>query len=282
LLIQTAIGVPCGYDESAYLYEWQNPGWHLVWKDEFDTSESAHHLPRSIESVHLSSTGAPDYKGRLILSAGVFYGCASNWQNVYYGLWRVDQGASGPVVLAHEEQHAYHERFNSAIEANVSDGDALVEFYPASLDSGVHHRTAVRHFKIVGNEAIRTDPFALNVRGFVEEWLGASWNKAREWTAPERRDAIRPFHIQSDANGQFFGDYTGPSQHCRVATDLWQVGIDFSGPSSDKTTAEIYFLVRWLPPFRFRMVDAGSSPFQDCTEDDGDADIEYTLFSDTN
>jgi hypothetical protein len=34
LIVQSAIGIECGYDESAYIYSWSEKGWRRVWQNE--------------------------------------------------------------------------------------------------------------------------------------------------------------------------------------------------------------------------------------------------------
>lgn len=67
--------------------------------------------------------------------------------------------------------------------------------------------------------------------------------------------------------------------HCQ-RPDLWQVGIT---PADEKKNfepkPEVYFLVRWRPPYHFTMVGAADKPRADCNQPDPEADEWRTLFS---
>jgi len=63
--------------------------------------------------------------------------------------------------------------------------------------------------------------------------------------------------------------------HCTDSADLWQVAFN----PSDKKRGTIYFLIRWLPPYRFTMVRVSDQASPTCTEKDPAADDEFrTLF----
>lgn len=40
LALQTGVGIECGFDESAYLYRWQEGGWTRAWQNEQNTAAS--------------------------------------------------------------------------------------------------------------------------------------------------------------------------------------------------------------------------------------------------
>jgi hypothetical protein len=63
------------------------------------------------------------------------------------------------------------------------------------------------------------------------------------------------------------------TRHCQQHPDLWQVNIGAGDPQSD-----VYFLVRWRPPYRFTMVSVSAHLWPDCIEKDPAADETRTLF----
>jgi hypothetical protein len=63
---------------------------------------------------------------------------------------------------------------------------------------------------------------------------------------------------------------------CPNARDTWQVGINFEDRQPNPS---VYFLVRWRPPYQFRMINVSDRPWTECTEEDREADEEpRTLF----
>jgi hypothetical protein len=69
-------------------------------------------------------------------------------------------------------------------------------------------------------------------------------------------------------------EFQDPSMHCRATPDLWQVGLNLTPEPENPTTkpTQAYFLVRWRPPYRFRMVSINDGPSPGCTERDPRAD----------
>jgi hypothetical protein len=65
------------------------------------------------------------------------------------------------------------------------------------------------------------------------------------------------------------GEFLYPTMHCPKTPDVWQVGIDFTDSSdSIGTPQRIYFLVRWQPPFVFRLIEVSTHPSEACKEED--------------
>jgi hypothetical protein len=68
------------------------------------------------------------------------------------------------------------------------------------------------------------------------------------------------------------GEFSGATMHCQTP-DLWQVSFE---PESEPN---VYFLVRWLPPYHFTMTGVTDKPWPRCTQEDTHADEWRTLFS---
>jgi hypothetical protein len=97
LIVQTAVGILCGYDESAYIYSWSEEGWRRVWQNEQDNYEEKNYKPQILSEVLIS----PHNRGNsyLVLTLGFESWCSSNWHDAYYRVFRLgpDQEA-GPLV----------------------------------------------------------------------------------------------------------------------------------------------------------------------------------------
>jgi len=116
----------------------------------------------------------------------------------------------------------------------------------------------------------RVDPLALKPRDFVEEWITQDWREVFFWSESVNGRQMRDWHQK-----KVTGDFIYPTMHCPQSPDLWQVGIDLSNAQSQ----QVWFLVRWRPPYRFTMVNVSDQPSPACTEKDTNADDEYhTLF----
>src|SRR5580704_10972946 len=97
LIVRTAVGtgIRCGYDHSAYVYEWKGSRWQRFWENEQnDYSKDAYH-PQLLHAVHISDAGSDG--GRLILTLGTPAGCHGAFVPFYYRVWRI--GASGSTII---------------------------------------------------------------------------------------------------------------------------------------------------------------------------------------
>jgi hypothetical protein len=267
LILQTGIGIECGFDESAYLYAWSNEGWRRVWQTEQNTYKEKEYKPQTIRAVLISPHNKTnDY---LVLTLGTNPWCTSNWHSVYYRAFRLgpDPTAEPPINGA---EIAYLGN-DPAIEGSVTQNEVLVEYAVRSIDARVHNRQAIRHYSIDGGSVRRIDPLALSPRDFVDEWLTHDWREAAFWSESEHRRSALDWH--NKLHKEFVaGDFIYPTMHCSATPDLWQVGIDF------RDSTRNYFLVRWRPPFHFSMVNISDHPWPDCTAKDPQADEPRTRF----
>lgn len=274
LTLTTGVGIECGYDDSAYLYQWADTGggWHQIWESEQNTYTKDDYHPQNILSVKAAGSS-------LVLTLGVQPWCASNWHDVYYRVFRLGPNpVSKPIVDGAE--YAFE---GWSTEGAITEDEALVAFRVAAHDPAIHNRRAIRHFKIKGYVATRIDPIALSPRDFVEEWLSTNWLKhdwfgnAATWSETARRDELHRLHETVQLHPL---QAIPPTMHCRTAPDLWQVAFDMSDPPTefDKPPVGTYFLVRWRPPYKFSMVSISSKADARCTEPDpGSDDPQFTL-----
>jgi len=277
LTVITAVGIFCQYDMSAYAYQLVNGHWKRVWESEQDAAKD--YAPQHLIAVHVlqpfheGGESGPIY----VMTLGNEWGCASNWHSVYYRVWRVD--ASRTKLLIDGSGFAWLRTDLYAVGRIAQDGsdapvDVLVEFTESSVDAGVHAREAVGHFLIEGDKVRRVDPVALSPRDFVDEWLTQGWKASADWSGSP---ALESWHRRLHRD-DVFGDFIRPTTHCETP-DLWQVGFEPQDAERDfAPESDVYFLVRWRPPYHFTIFDINSEPWPDCTQEDPEADEWRTLF----
>jgi len=269
LVVQTAVGVDCGFDESAYLYRWSQGAWKRIWQSEQNLYTKDDYAVQTLHAVMVSPSlkeGTP-----LVLTLGSAPWCSSNWRAVYYRLWRTYPDGAEPKLLLDRTEPAYLGGHDIPIQGSVGRDDVLIEFTIGSMDSDLHSRQAVRHYSVQGDQVQRVAPIALSPRDFTEEWITNSWEQSKLWSQSSSLVVLQHEHDQalSDvSNGEF-----ERTRHCRTSPDLWQIGLNLS----EKNKGMVYFLVRWQPPYRFTMVRVQHQPSPSCTEDDR-ADEYRTLF----
>jgi hypothetical protein len=159
------------------------------------------------------------------------------------------------------------------IQGSISNGDVLIEYLRPSVDGGILAREGVFHYEIKHGQVKRTDPFGLGPRDFVDEWLKTDWLESSHWSEDRNRRAMLEWREKFDKE-DLHGEFLYPTMHCTGTSDLWQVGLELTDEwaSAKARTSQTYFLVRWRPPYQFRMVALNNLPFPDCTVKDPGAD----------
>lgn len=281
LIVTTGVGIICDHDESAYGYKRVDGHWKRVWETEQDDYAPGKYNPQTFAAVHVWQPIGDGHRDDppLVMTLGNEWGCASFWHDVYYRVWRVNP--SGSRLLIDRAEFAWL-RAGEYIVGSIGQDwvgksapvDVLIEFTERSVDGGVHNREAIRHFLIDGDNVRRVAPIALSPRDFVDEWLTQQWSESAAWSASP---ALLQWH--GKIHGDFVAGDFGDTMHCETP-DLWQV--DFAPSDVKKDFAkepDVYFLVRWSPPYRFTMVDVADKPWPLCKEVDAEADQWRTLFN---
>lgn len=247
LIIRTSVGIWCGYDDSAYAYEWTANRWRRIWESEQNNYTLNRYFPQVIFAVQVSPLERGG--GRLLLSLGAQPGCASAFQPVYYRVWRIGPGAK---LLLEKSEYANVGDYPPA-KGSVRPGDVRVELTLDGTGYGSSHQ-AVRHFTVRGNKPVQVDPIAPTQRDFVEEWLRAPW---AESAGRSESAALKTWH-QKLHREDGMGDFPGPTARCSSGPGLWQVSSHLhDGP-------ETYYLVRWLEAGHSSMAGVSERPYPDC------------------
>jgi len=262
LTFETAVGIWCGYDYSAYIYQWIANRWLRVWESEQDTYTEKEYVPQIIHAVHIS---APDRdEGRLILTLGSKPGCASAFQPIYYRVWRMKEHLPPQILL--QESEVANVGGDPPIRGKIGPDDVLVGFEVGGTGYGASHQAA-RHYEVRADTVKQVDPIATTPRDFVEEWLSLPWTQSasrsesaglKEWYSKVHRD-----------DGA--GDFPDPAVHCTDPA-LWEISTHLH------ESPEIYYLVRWQPPYQFVMGGVSDHPYPNCTERDPKGDEHPVLF----
>ncbi len=283
LIVTTGVGiVTCQYDESAYAYKFVNGRWQRVWESEQNDYSPKKYVPQHIVAVHVWQRWKDGHEDGppFVLTLGNEAWCTSSWHPVYYRLWRVDPSGAKPLIDASEQAWM---RMDTYVVGSIAQDprdenspvDVLIEFTERSIDGGVHSREAIRHFLIDGDQVRRVDPVALSPRDFVDEWLTRGWNESAGWSAsPVLQQWRRRLHADFVA-----GQFSGATMHCQTP-DLWQVTLEpWNAKKNFEPEPDVYFLIRWRPPYRFTMVNVSDKPWPRCNQEDPEADQWRTLFN---
>lgn len=275
LLVITEVGVHCGYDQSAYLYghdeHWR---WHLLLANEQDDYGPGYASRKFLSITVSPSELAWNEPAPPPLVAMLSYApwCSSNWNSLTTRLWRASALTTTPRPLIARSDTLYTGDYQVAA-AHLSKEDLLIQFQGESIDEAALIRSHVLHFRIKpGDRIARIAPEALGPNDFVEEWLTTRWTEAARWIDRGRASpALQRAHRWYAAAKDALGDFDGPPTGCRADPTLWQSG--FTVGATHK-----HFLVRWLAPYRFTMVDAADHRYPRCDRTDPRASDIGTLF----
>ena len=142
LVVVTAIGNSCGFDESAYVYAWQSQQWRRVWEHERNTYTPQDYLPQIIHDVQISPPDAS--RSRLLMTLGSQTICGGAFKDLYARVWRMDPDYRSTPVL---DWTAHANDAYPPIQGRIRPDAVLFQFTAGGLLSGEVH-TAVRHFTI--------------------------------------------------------------------------------------------------------------------------------------
>ena len=262
LVFVTAMGVWCGYDESAYVYAWGGQRWGRIWENEQNTYTDEGYLPQTIHDVKISS---PDANGdRLLMTLGSQAACAGSFKDLYVRVWGVDADHQTAPVLDWAE---YASDGYPPIRGQVRPNDVLVQFTVGGIVAGDGH-SAVRHFEVLDGTATQIDPIAVRPRDFAIEWVAAPWQESQTRSGSP---SLEEWHTQLHREDGV-GDFPDPTLRCTAGSGLWQVGTNFYDEPKR------YYRVRWQEPYRFTMIGVSETPYPDCTVADTQGDAYPQLF----
>lgn len=256
LVIRTSVGIRCGYDDSAYVYQWIGTTWQRIFETEQDVYTKTGYRPQTIYDVQISP---PDANGnRFALTLGARSSCADAFQPMYYRIWALGKalGArpSKPRLLLDGQEIIFAGDY-PPVKGTLSADDMRIEFTAGGTGYGLSHQ-AVRHFEVLGDSVKQVDPIAPTPRDFVEEWLAAPWKQsvARSESPSLESPSLETWHRKLHRDDGM-GDFPDPPVQCSSDRELWQIGIRLHGVST-----ETFYLVRWRQPDRFTMTDIAEHP----------------------
>jgi hypothetical protein len=269
ILAVTNVGVKCGYDESAYVYE-RGPDrrWKLLLQSEQDDYGVGRYTPQNFLSINVSPSNvawnelAPP---PLVLTLGFSPWCSSNWNALSTRLWRASASTTSPRPIIDREDNLYM-GYDQIAAARLTQKDVLIEFQARSIDGGTLIRPHVEHYLVdKGDKLERIAPVALDPSDFVDEWLTSNWADAGRWT-DRRADASVSATAHSSLKADY-GEFDRPATRCRADPTLWQVGFAAEiGKDTYTLGPKSHFLVRWTAPYRFTLVRIQRRPFAHCDQ----------------
>jgi len=185
LVVTTAVGIVCGFDESAYAYSFSNGRWKRFWQSETNNYVEGQYVPLNFLGILFSSRdylrkGAdPNIRLLLVLARDPAY-CESNWYNVYQRVWQLRTDRPEEKLLLDKGEEAF---LADWVDGTVSPDEVLVEYTTRAAFTDLSNRRVVWHYVMRSGILEREDPLALSPRDFVDEWMRTPWDISSRWTS---------------------------------------------------------------------------------------------------
>ncbi len=283
LVVQAEVGIACGFDETAYIFERTKTGWRRL----FDTAQkpdaNGRYIPEQVQILTFTHSPKMPTDATIFLVGGAQPVCAGSFRPVHYRVWTARPGTAATLHIDGRELNAFTGRRDPPVSARFEGDDLLVEMDVGSIDPSRHARVAVRRFTFENESFRRMAPLALSPRDFVEEWLSAPWRTAAEWTQDDQRKPLEAVHarVQKESSRARFSGATqrcekteGPGKEEVSGQDqggVVQVGVRFA-------SGETFFRVKNDPAGAYQMLAADSDAAPTCRAADASLDAPRTLF----
>jgi hypothetical protein len=258
LIVRTAMTVPCGADDSFYLYRYSSAGWTRL-LESANTGDIGNYLL----DLQVSLPGSSG--SRLVSAMWDGASCASVWNGLGYHVYRINPSWDRAVpVFSGDHEMVIDEDLNVKLDP----AELLLEFASGALEPGFRRRT-VLHYAIGAEGGQRLDPVALQPQDFVHEWLISPWDDMKSRSAGD----LAKWH-------KFLHDISGEYeivQPCSDRADFTQVGvlIESIGDRESPEPLSVYFMVRDHGGHRYEMSEIGYDRQEGCPGET-QADLEHS------
>ncbi len=232
--VVVVLAIPCGDDDSLFLFRHDADGWHLVLDRERNDYETVAGGAGGLEY----RVSAPDEHGsRLVLVSDINPWCSSMWQSIRWEVVRLNRGWRDPEQVASGRDTIY---LDTDLTLEVTPDTFGLDFTGSSIDPGRVKRDYHRHYRVLpGNRLERVEPIAGSPLDFVEEWL-----------------IENDIDLQDYGSGEF-------SQPARCSEGTWQIEFDFYANDDGDEEKVTYFFVA-EEKGTFRMVANRAEPREGC------------------
>jgi hypothetical protein len=242
LAVVARLAIECGDDAVLLLFMRARQGWRPVL---IRRSPPYREVSGAFGSYRYA-VSPPDAQGRwYVATVRRPPWCTSNWSSLYYELSRAGSGPAAPRIFFRETVGVYG-GFGDSVSLRADAGRFQLVHDGGFFDSGILIRRHVETYAVNGNRVRRIGPVALNVRDFVDEWIGTPWPQASAWSAPGAGllEAHRLLAAPQDSITTSMD--LGPIRRC--ASGLTQVRVNIGD------LRQRYFLVRGSGPWRMERV----------------------------
>jgi hypothetical protein len=199
------------------------------------------------------AVGARDSKGQVLVASGwVASNCTSTWNGKSV---RIDRASGSPIQNLLARTLYAHDREPEDTVAVEVDSDVVTFRYDGGLgDSDLLWTPMIARFRVLEKQAIREQPFALTIAGFIHEWITATGELGRPDTAGMAE--LRTAASQAIARHGFEWKTVA---RCSDSSAPWEVGIKVRD-----TERSYFFRVSGSHASDLRMLSISEKPVGSC------------------
>lgn len=241
IAVRSSISLPCGEDNSLYIYERQSGKWRLAAADETNGYEDVSGARSDLQF----SVSPRDANGRyFVVVAGYQSWCQSNWRMINYEALRPGRSADAASLLIQGSDDIFVEVDEPILIKTTADSFQINYEGEFHNDMGILTRAHVVSYKIDGNSATKVAPIALKPEDFVDEWMTLPWKAASRWSSIASLPALKQWHdyLSPAESGTSLGEVAGVTE---CSSEVWEVVMELDTPEkySYPLPEKIYFTV---------------------------------------
>ncbi len=281
LAIRYSINVECGADNMLLVYELENGAWkeRLRWQSpplkEISDAFGDFFLSAFIRDS--SSAKEKEAKWRVVVAHGIPW-CTSRFSGFKIDLLSAGPDTVSPQVLWHTERGYSRGGFDPRLKSSGNTFELRLNADCMSFDNAncFERRVIYRYTVDDSGRVHRLNPLGINARGFVEEWLSASWSESKDFSLGGSIHSLQTVHElfnppSKPGDDQFVGHSFGPIRAC-AAQGVFQVQMNSTSErivpgkpgGESKPLPSNYFHVREVKD-GYLMLSAPTEPDPTCT-----------------
>ena len=241
--------IECGEDTVLMIFAFGKGAWREILHAQSKPYKS---IADAWATFDYAISPADDQGKWYVLEKSIAPWCSSTWSTIRYAVLRPGPASVNPkVVLSRSDSIWFGGDDVGTLKAERNNFE--VRFHAESIDTGVHNRVWVRHFRIDDNSIRRIAPVALSPRDFVDEWIVSPWDEAIGWSVDSPN--LARMHARLSQH-KYHDSYNYDSAiRCPGAHPHYQIAVD-----SDETNENFYFLVSGDLDYRMEAISMAPNP----------------------
>jgi len=173
--VLAAFGVECGDDAVLFVFEREGK----TWIEKITATSNPYKSVGDAWGDLQYSISPPDPTGHwFVLLARDHPWCSSRFNGIEIRILRPGATPGQPVVILNVNDGLNRGDINTRLSAKADMAEVIFDKPGQDVETLLDY-VGIQKYAIRGDQAVRVQPVARDLRGFIEEWLGNSWDLAR-------------------------------------------------------------------------------------------------------